>query len=498
MKKIIIPISIFFLALSFYFAPSAQAADLRGRILLQVQSHGEAWYINPGDAKRYYLGTATQAYSVMRQLGLGISNKDFYAAAVKMPSRLAGKILIKVEDSGRAYYVDPLNLKMYYLGKPADAYEVMRSRGLGITNANLNLIAIAPSSARPIATITVPVNTNNTNPPVVLNADQKLTHFTWKYNSKDYYLDEIFSNATYNSYVNTPKSLSYSSNNPPANMRDAFYAMLIAQKSGDNTLPNVINDLKSLAAKDSISGDKLVDFIMAFVQYIPYDTSKTNTSQPNFIYETLYKNSGICSDKTFLSVAILRDLGYGAAIFDYPDQKHSAAAVECPNDKSTYGSGYCYIETTNYFPIGTLPQVVSSNSSASHPTQIEDVFKTGGFTTLEKYQMTGGATYNGITDTMNRAAAITSMRNNILSSQIALTTIKADIDTASADLATMQAQMQAYRDAGNSTAYNALVPQYNAKVAIYNAKVADQKLKIDLYNGFVNDYNKALSGFFQK
>ena len=41
-----------------------------------------------------------------------------------------------------AYYVNPLNLKMYYLGRPADAFSVMRSLGLGITNANLRQIEV--------------------------------------------------------------------------------------------------------------------------------------------------------------------------------------------------------------------------------------------------------------------------------------------------------------------------------------------------------------------
>jgi len=494
MKKIIISLSIIFFSFSFWLIPSANAAlpDLRGRILLQVESKGEAWYVNPSEYKRYYLGRPADAFAVMRKLGLGISNKDFYAAAIKMPARLSGKILLKVEDAGQAYYVDPVNLKMYYLGRPDDAFAVMRSRGLGISNANLNLIAIAPTSAA----ATILVNSNNTS--VTLSADQKLVHFTWKYNSKSYYLDEIFSHSLYNNYVGTSKILTYNESNPPANLRDSFYALFLAQKSGDTSLDKIIGDLKSLAGREAIAGDKLVDFIMAFVQYIPYDTSKTNTSQPNFIYETLYKNSGICSDKTFLSVAILRKLGYGAAIFDYPEQKHSAAAVQCPIDKSTYGSGYCYVETTNYFPIGTLPQTVSSNASANSPTQIEDVFKTDGFTTLEKYQMTDAGIYNGIENTMNRVAAIVSMRNNILNAQTEINLLKTEVEALAAELLTIQAQMRAYQDAGNVAAYNGLVPQYNEKVAVYNTKVSNQKLKIDLYNAYVSDYNKALNEFFQK
>ena len=79
----------------------------------------------------------------MRKLGLGISNKNFDALQLNPTRSLAGRILIKVEDSGRAYYYNPLNLKLYYLGHPEDAYRIIRNLGLGISNANLNKISIA-------------------------------------------------------------------------------------------------------------------------------------------------------------------------------------------------------------------------------------------------------------------------------------------------------------------------------------------------------------------
>ena len=47
-----------------------------GQILLQVESRGEAWYINPDDGKRYYMKDGPAAYQIMRFLSLGISNTD--------------------------------------------------------------------------------------------------------------------------------------------------------------------------------------------------------------------------------------------------------------------------------------------------------------------------------------------------------------------------------------------------------------------------------------
>ena len=51
--------------------------DLSGQILLQVETNGEAWYVNPNDSKRYFLSRPTDAFNIMRNLGLGISNDNF-------------------------------------------------------------------------------------------------------------------------------------------------------------------------------------------------------------------------------------------------------------------------------------------------------------------------------------------------------------------------------------------------------------------------------------
>lgn len=122
---------------------------LSGRIVLSVEENGEAWYINPLDLRRYFLGRPADAFKVMRELGLGINEIQFQEIAqVGMPvsgntdlaKRLAGRIILQVEKNGEAWYINPLDLKKYYLGRPEDAFRVMRELGLGITQTNLALI----------------------------------------------------------------------------------------------------------------------------------------------------------------------------------------------------------------------------------------------------------------------------------------------------------------------------------------------------------------------
>jgi hypothetical protein len=169
---------------------------LAGRILLQVEKNGEAWYINPLSLSRHYLGRPEDAYEIMRGYGIGISDEniakikpadqtltgpdsdgdglvdnleialgtdktqadtdqDGYPdkeeltkgfsptgkGALKidkeLTDKLAGHILIQAEKNGEAWYLNPGDKKRYYLGRPADALSVMRQTGLGITDADL-------------------------------------------------------------------------------------------------------------------------------------------------------------------------------------------------------------------------------------------------------------------------------------------------------------------------------------------------------------------------
>ncbi len=120
---------------------SSIAKRLNGSILLQVQSNGEAWYIYPGDFLRYYLGRPADAFSIMRRLGLGVTH-TFITSNTIYPDRVSGRILLDVEDHGKAYYINPKDKRAYYLGRPADAFEIMRRLGIGITNKDLEIIGV--------------------------------------------------------------------------------------------------------------------------------------------------------------------------------------------------------------------------------------------------------------------------------------------------------------------------------------------------------------------
>lgn len=55
----------------------AFAVHNSGRIFLQTEEKGEAWYLNPEDRQRYFLGSPEDAWGIMRRLSLGIGENDF-------------------------------------------------------------------------------------------------------------------------------------------------------------------------------------------------------------------------------------------------------------------------------------------------------------------------------------------------------------------------------------------------------------------------------------
>jgi len=175
---------------------------LAGYILLQVEDKGQAWYLNPKDAKRYYLANGAAAYQIMRQSGVGITDADLRKIPIGVDSRFSGndsdgdllpdglevaigsnpnnsdsdgdgyldgeelrsgynpngpgslsydlsfaakqkgKILLQVQKNGEAWYVNPQDGKRYYLGNGDLAFLVMRYLSLGISNQDLNQISI--------------------------------------------------------------------------------------------------------------------------------------------------------------------------------------------------------------------------------------------------------------------------------------------------------------------------------------------------------------------
>src|SRR5688572_3929814 len=71
---------------------AATGNELSGRILLQVEQHGEAWYVEPTSGKRWFLNRPADAFKILRERGIGISNADIMKIRVGLAATDAADV----------------------------------------------------------------------------------------------------------------------------------------------------------------------------------------------------------------------------------------------------------------------------------------------------------------------------------------------------------------------------------------------------------------------
>jgi uncharacterized protein YkwD len=103
---------------------------LSGRFLLSVENHGELWYVNTGDNKRYYISGPGKAFVLIRAFGLGAKESSI----AKIPQALTADSVFPLEKS------------------VADGVNAERSkRGLPELRWNEELAAVAREHSRNLA-----------------------------------------------------------------------------------------------------------------------------------------------------------------------------------------------------------------------------------------------------------------------------------------------------------------------------------------------------------
>lgn len=100
------------------------------------------------------------------------------------------------------------------------------------------------------------------------------------------------------------------------------------------------------------SGDR-VRAAASLTQNIDYDYNKATGEEEvatgrghgtRYPYETLYENSGICGEKSFLITYLLKELGYGTATMVFLSPLHRVAGVKCAPEYDFRDTGYCIIQ----------------------------------------------------------------------------------------------------------------------------------------------------------
>lgn len=341
--------------------------------------------------------------------------------------------------------------------------------------------------------------------------DPKTIDFKWEYQKRPFDLKLTLYKSVYDFYNTSSKDYTYYETLPP-NWEEDYYGIFIKVNPQDKTIPDLANQLKDLGQRSGMAPDKIVELTTSFVQSIPYDDQRAvkikqnlPEEKPNYPYELLYQQKGVCSDKTFLLYALLRQMGYGTALFEYKQEKHIAVGIKCPAENSTYNSGYCYTETTQPgHKIGVVPDISPDTNVGvvkkelgtfdSSQQQQENTLKLG---QVAIYQKTEGSSYNGIVQTVKTQTQIDTLEKEIADLKQALTPQKDELDSEKKIIDDMSARMSDLKKSKDVAGYNSLVPQYNNLVTAYKQKVATYNQKVAQYNQKVAQYNQLIKQFYQ-
>ncbi|HPN54379.1 MAG TPA: hypothetical protein PLB52_00440 [Candidatus Moranbacteria bacterium] len=348
----------------------------------------------------------------------------------------------------------------------------------------------------------------------VQNAKQKLIpfpelsqpvikKFEWEYKGKKYSLEKTLYKSVYEYYKSKPKEYSYLGE-LPTNWEEEYYAMFLKSDPTDATMAELANQIEELGKKNNLNDDQIVELAISFVQTIPYDDAKAanilqeiGKEELLYPYEVLWEQKGVCSDKSLLAYALLDKMGYGVALFEFEQEKHMAAAVECPQNYSNYDSGYCFVETTNTGnKIGIIPDFDLGSGKVAEVKQIADYdsisTQTIKIKELEQVKIIlpkEGKEYLGIIQTQKIADQILQLKKDMQTLSSKTSSFKSVINEEVEDLENMKDDLKKYKKDGNIEKYNAVVEKYNNFLEEYKRDLEKYNNNVALYNENVKKYN---------
>jgi hypothetical protein len=113
-----------------------------------------------------------------------------------------------------------------------------------------------------------------------------------------------------------------------------------------------LNPLIEAIWEHSKKVDEQARIAINLVQRIPYDVEKWRFEIKNnpytrirYPYEVIVDNKGICCEKSLLLALLLREFGFGLALFIFENENHMAIGIKCHEKFSFCGTGYGFVET---------------------------------------------------------------------------------------------------------------------------------------------------------
>ncbi|HBG81287.1 TPA: hypothetical protein DDW69_00415 [candidate division CPR2 bacterium] len=327
-----------------------------------------------------------------------------------------------------------------------------------------------------------------------------------------------------------------------ANSKDD-YASLVFSYPEDDSLKQIVADIKAKGVELGLTADQTADLATCFIQTIPYDQEKAKkvlSHNPGdlisskeskeisgrYPYETLFDNMGICTDKSYLAAAVLKELGYGTVLFEFDKDRHMAIGIKTPLSYSSFNSGYSYIETTNVgYKVGQLPIIDEKGFAQSQEIETLETgvegssflpeIKEGNISSPSKtVKVSDGNEYQRVIEFAKTHQRIKDLivilnktHDELLASQKNIEALKAEVNTAENIVAKSESAVkeseQMYKSTRTTESYSSYLSAYNnykndyndfnVLAGQYNQAVNNYNGNVEKFNGLINEYNALIN-----
>lgn len=150
------------------------------------------------------------------------------------------------------------------------------------------------------------------------------------------------SDSVYADYTKKPDPAYRSPYNAASN--SSYY---LAFTTDPKQLPAIASLAQAIREKTPDADDQ-ARIAVSLVQHIPY---KEGGKQYRFPYEVLYKNQGVCGEKSMLLALLLKELGFGSSVFYFLPEDHMTVGIKADPPYDFRNSGYAFIEATEPYII---------------------------------------------------------------------------------------------------------------------------------------------------
>lgn len=180
--------------------------------------------------------------------------------------------------------------------------------------------------------------------------------------------------------MNLPRSLGEYYDNRYSRSRN--YSTYITDAYGKPYIRDFTNEFERMANENDLNEAETVNLVIRFVQQMKYTKDDVSTGfdqYSQYPVETLIEQGGDCEDTAILLSAFLSQMGYGCILLYMPDTEPTAhMAMGVKGDSSlpgTYyeynGDRYYYVEGTDEFAVGEMPDWEGSTNARFIPVKNE-------------------------------------------------------------------------------------------------------------------------------